>query len=233
MVNMPKELTPAKFIINNKELFIDGCINFAINGIFINDISKMVRDDRKIKIYSKHRLLGVFYLQRYIHVEFFIGYYKIPFKLFSINAIYINSIIAKFNNRNSENYYEVHFLYEGSESQRIVIRSNNYDKNMKRIIFYAKMFYSLELVFDKEKIDIPIFCINGMYIFNIIKLEANANHIELTYDNKHKISINLGTNIVRLTIRHSIIFLSFIEKKVSECKISNKDNLVLGYSIYK
>lgn len=164
-----KDLEINRFIINDKELLIDGYINLTINGVSLGNISRIVRNNRKVRIYNKKILLGIFYLQAHIHIQFLITYHEKPFKFFTINYIYINGIKDKFNNKTTKDYYRIELLNKnkGNNSGQIILHSNNYNKNMQRINFYTKIFSLLEIIFDREKMDIPIFVLTE-YTFLIL-----------------------------------------------------------------
>ena len=73
-----------------------GGVNFAINRMSLWDISKMKKDEKKIKIYSEDFLVGIFYLPKQIQVEFFIAWTNNPsFRFVSIHGIWLNSRVEK------------------------------------------------------------------------------------------------------------------------------------------
>ena len=67
---------------------------------------------------------------------------------------------------------------EGSLRVRIRIRTKDYKKNIERILFYGKIYSYLEIVFEEEIGSVPL-CINGVYLFEVSRIELDEERIEL------------------------------------------------------
>ena len=91
-----KEKILPTFTLEKNEFQNKGGVNFAINRMSLWDISKMKKDEKKIKIYSEDFLVGIFYLPKQIQVEFFIAWTNNPsFRFVSIHGIWLNSRVGK------------------------------------------------------------------------------------------------------------------------------------------
>ena len=151
-------------------------VKFAINNMNLWDISKMKKDEKKIKIYSEDFLVGIFYLPKQIQVEFLITWTNQPYsRVVSIHGIWLNSRLEK-----EKKDYELKVLpkREGSLRVRIKIRTRDYKKNIERILFYGKIYSYLEIVFEEEVESVPL-CINGVYLFGVSRIELDEEKMEL------------------------------------------------------
>ena len=230
------------FTLEKNEFQNKGGVNFAINRMSLWDISKMKKDEKKIKIYSEDFLVGIFYLPKQIQVEFFITWTNEPyFRLVSIHGIWINSMIEK-----EKKDYELKVLpkREGSLRVRIRIQTKDYKKNIERILFYGKIYSYLEIVFEEEVESVPL-CINGVYLFGVSRIELDEENIDLFLNLKKEQSqkeysshIRYGEKRIEIYKKHGIIYIlcSPYQREnpnVEMLPISNKEKLYLGHSIYQ
>ena len=134
---------------------------------------------------------------------------------------------------------------EGSLRVRIRIRTKDYKKNIERILFYGKIYSYLEIVFEKEIGSVPL-CINGVYLFEVSRIELDEERIELFLKRKkeqsqkeYSISTRYGEKRIEIYKKYGIIYLlcSPYQREnpnnVGMLPISNKEKLYLGNSIYQ
>ncbi len=134
---------------------------------------------------------------------------------------------------------------EGSLRVRIRIRTKDYKKNIERILFYGKIYSYLEIVFEEEIGSVPL-CINGVYLFEVSRIELDEERIELFLKRKkeqsqkeYSIRTRYGEKRIEIYKKYGIIYLlcSPYQREnpnnVGMFPISNKENLYLGNSIYQ
>ena len=216
-------------------------VKFAINNMNLWDISKMKKDEKKIKIYSEDFLVGIFYLPKQIQVEFLITWTNQPyFRVVSIHGIWLNSRLEK-----EKKDYELKVLpkREGSLRVRIRIRTKDYKKNIERILFYGKIYSYLEIIFEEGVGSVPL-CMNGVYLFGVSKIKLDEGDIELFLrlkkeqsQKEYRIHICYGEKRIGIYKKYEIIYIVCPPCKVADpnigIPISNKENLYLGYSTYQ
>ena len=215
-------------------------VKFAINNMNLWDISKMKKDEKKIKIYSEDFLVGIFYLPKQIQVEFLITWTNQPyFRVVSIHGIWLNSRLEK-----EKKDYELKVLpkREGSLRVRIKIRTRDYKKNIERILFYGKIYSYLEIVFEEEVESVPL-CINGVYLFGVSRIELDEEKMELFLRRKeeqsqkeYSIRIYYEEKRIEIYKKYGIIYLvcPLGDDNDTDMKfLSTKENLRLGHSIYQ
>ena len=188
-------------------------------------------------------MIGIFYLPKQIQIEFFITWTNQPsFRVVRINGIWIDSRVEK-----EKKDYELKVLpkREGSLRVRIRIRTKDYKKNIERILFYGKLYSYLEIVFDVEGLGSVPLCINGLYLFEVSRIELDEETIELFLKRKNEksqkeysMSILYGEKRIKIYKKHEMIYLLCPPYKVDDpnipmLPISNKENLYVGYSIYQ
>ena len=230
------------FTLEKNEFQNKGGVNFAINRMSLWDISKMKKDEKKIKIYSEDFLVGIFYLPKQIQVEFLITWTNNPsFRFVSIHGIWLNSRVGK-----EKKDYELKVLpkREGSLRVRIRIRTKDYKKNIERILFYGKIYSYLEIVFEEEIGSVPL-CINGVYLFGVSRIELDEETIELFLkrkneksQKKYEIETRYGEKRIEIYKKYGIIYLlcppyQRENPNVGMLPRSNKENLYVGHSIYQ
>ena len=215
-------------------------VKFAINNMNLWDISKMKKDEKKIKIYSEDFLVGIFYLPKQIQVEFLITWTNQPyFRVVSIHGIWLNSRLEK-----EKKDYELKVLpkREGSLRVRIRIRTKDYKKNIERILFYGKIYSYLEIVFEEEIGSVPL-CINGLYLFEVSRIELDEEKMKLFLRRKdeqsqkeYSIRIYYEEKRIEIYKKYGIIYLvcPLGDDNDTDMKfLSTKENLRLGHSIYQ
>ena len=215
-------------------------VKFAINNMNLWDISKMKKDEKKIKIYSEDFLVGIFYLPKQIQVEFLITWTNQPyFRVVSIHGIWLNSRLEK-----EKKDYELKVLpkREGSLRVRIKIRTKDYKKNIERILFYGKIYSYLEIVFEEEVESVPL-CINGVYLFGVSRIELDEEKMELFLRRKeeqsqkeYSIRIYYEEKRIEIYKKYGIIYLVCPlgdDNDIDMKFLSTKENLRLGHSIYR
>ena len=215
-------------------------VKFAINNMNLWDISKMKKDEKKIKIYSEDFLVGIFYLPKQIQVEFLITWTNQPyFRVVSIHGIWLNSRLEK-----EKKDYELKVLpkREGSLRVRIKIRIRDYKKNIERILFYGKIYSYLEIVFEEEVESVPL-CINGVYLFGVSRIELDEEKMELFLRRKeeqsqkeYSIRIYYEEKRIEIYKKYGIIYLVCPlgdDNDIDMKFLSTKENLRLGHSIYR
>ena len=217
---------------------------FAINDLNLWNISCMEKDGKKIKIYSDDFLIGIFYLAKQIRVEFFITWMNEPsYRVVSIHGIWLNSKVEK-----EKKDYELKVLpkREGSLRVRIRIRTKDYKKNIERILFYGKIYSYLEIVFEEEVGSVPL-CINGLYLFEVSRIELNEEKMELFLRRKeeqsqkeYSIRIYYEEKRIEIYKKYGIIYLvcplgddNDTDMDTDMKFLSTKENLRLGHSIYR
>ena len=230
------------FTLEKNEFQNKGGVNFAINRMSLWDISKMKKDEKKIKIYSEDFLVGIFYLPKQIQVEFLITWTNQPyFRVVSIHGIWLNSRVEK-----EKKDYELKVLpkREGSLRVRIRIRTKDYKKNIERILFYGKIYSYLEIIFEEEVGNVSL-CINGLYLFGISRIKMDEGDIELFLRRKKEqgqkeyfIRICYAEKRIGIYQKHEMIYIvcAPYQKDDSDLRmlpISNKENLYVGHSIYQ
>ena len=215
-------------------------VKFAINNMNLWDISKMKKDEKKIKIYSEDFLVGIFYLPKQIQVEFLITWTNQPyFRVVSIHGIWLNSRLEK-----EKKDYELKVLpkREGSLRVRIRIRTKDYKKNIERILFYGKIYSYLEIVFEEEIGSVPL-CINGLYLFEVSRIELDEEKMKLFLRRKdeqsqkeYSIRIYYEEKRIEIYKKYGIIYLVCPlgdDNDIDMKFLSTKENLRLGHSIYR
>ena len=215
-------------------------VKFAINNMNLWDISKMKKDEKKIKIYSEDFLVGIFYLPKQIQVEFLITWTNQPyFRVVSIHGIWLNSRLEK-----EKKDYELKVLpkREGSLRVRIKIRIRDYKKNIERILFYGKIYSYLEIVFEEEIGSVPL-CINGLYLFEVSRIELDEEKMKLFLRRKdeqsqkeYSIRIYYEEKRIEIYKKYGIIYLVCPlgdDNDIDMKFLSTKENLRLGHSIYR
>ena len=215
-------------------------VKFAINNMNLWDISKMKKDEKKIKIYSEDFLVGIFYLPKQIQVEFLITWTNQPyFRVVSIHGIWLNSRLEK-----EKKDYELKVLpkREGSLRVRIRIRTKDYKKNIERILFYGKIYSYLEIVFEEEVESVPL-CINGVYLFGVSRIELDEEKMKLFLRRKdeqsqkeYSIRIYYEEKRIEIYKKYGIIYLVCPlgdDNDIDMKFLSTKENLRLGHSIYR
>ena len=215
-------------------------VKFAINNMNLWDISKMKKDEKKIKIYSEDFLVGIFYLPKQIQVEFLITWTNQPyFRVVSIHGIWLNSRLEK-----EKKDYELKVLpkREGSLRVRIKIRTRDYKKNIERILFYGKIYSYLEIVFEEEIGSVPL-CINGLYLFEVSRIELDEEKMKLFLRRKdeqsqkeYSIRIYYEEKRIEIYKKYGIIYLVCPlgdDNDIDMKFLSTKENLRLGHSIYR
>ncbi len=241
-----KEKILPTFTLEKNEFQNKGGVNFAINFINLRDISDMKKDGKKIKIYSEDFLVGIFYLPKQIQIIFPIYFVNLPY----LNVVYINAIWfhSKVEKEKEKKDYELKVLpkREGSLRVRIKIRTRDYKKNIERILFYGKIYSYLEIVFEEEIGSVPL-CINGLYLFEVSRIELDEEKMKLFLRRKDEqsqkeYSIRIWYQEKRIEIykKYGIIYLvcSFGDSNDkgtdTDMKfLSTKENLRLGHSIYR
>ena len=215
-------------------------VKFAINNMNLWDISKMKKDEKKIKIYSEDFLVGIFYLPKQIQVEFLITWTNQPYsRVVSIHGIWLNSRLEK-----EKKDYELKVLpkREGSLRVRIRIRTKDYKKNIERILFYGKIYSYLEIVFEEEIGSVPL-CINGLYLFEVSRIELDEEKMKLFLRRKdeqsqkeYSIRIYYEEKRIEIYKKYGIIYLVCPlgdDNDIDMKFLSTKENLRLGHSIYR
>ena len=234
-----KDVLP-KFTLEKKEFQNKGGVNFAINSINLMNISDMKKDGKKIKFYSNDFLVGIFYLPKQIQIEFFITWTNNLYDCFvSIHGIWIESRLEK-----EKKDYELKVLpkREGSLRVRIKIRTRDYKKNIERILFYGKIYSYLEIVFEEEIGSVPL-CINGLYLFEVSRIELDEEKMKLFLRRKdeqsqkeYSIRIYYEEKRIEIYKKYGIIYLVCPlgdDNDIDMKFLSTKENLRLGHSIYR
>ena len=135
---------------------------------------------------------------------------------------------------------------EGSLRVRIKIRTRDYKKNIERILFYGKIYSYLEIVFEEEIGSVPL-CINGLYLFEVSRIELDEEKMKLFLRRKdeqsqkeYSIRIYYEEKRIEIYKKYGIIYLvcSFGDSNDkgtdTDMKfLSTKENLRLGHSIYR
>ncbi len=242
-----KEMCLETFILDKNELQ-NNTANFNINDISLGHISCMKKEGKKIKLYCGHFLVGVVYLLKQVHITFSITRSHRPLWSFVIiSGVKIKSMGEKGKKSKGKNDYELKLLprREGSLRERIKIRTKDYRKNMERILFYAKIFSYLEIIFEVEGLGSVPLCINGVYLFGVSRIELDEKSIEIFLkkeeeQKEYSIHTYLGKKRIEIYKKHEIIYILYFPDEIEASEhigtpipISNKENLLLGYSFYE
>ena len=131
---------------------------------------------------------------------------------------------------------------EGSLRVRIRIRTKDYKKNIERILFYGKIYSYLEIVFEEEIGNVPL-CINGLYLFEVSRIELDEKYIEIFLKRKdeqsqkeYSICIYYEEKRIKIYKKYGIIYIlcPYYYNNDVDCEfLSTKENLRLGHSIYQ
>ena len=133
---------------------------------------------------------------------------------------------------------------EGSLRVRIRIRTKDYKKNIERILFYGKIYSYLEIVFEEEIGSVPL-CINGLYLFEVSRIELDEEKMKLFLRRKdeqsqkeYSIRIYYEEKRIEIYKKYGIIYLvcpfgDSNDKDIDMKFLSTKENLRLGHSIYQ